>query len=213
MEPSTSGVTVEAAAQPDQSANQSSQEQLVPVSALQAERRERQQLQDTVKMMQDHMQLLQSKAVPMQQNNNELNGLSDNDVLTIGEAKKFMNDFTRKQELAVEELKMTQVHPDYHEVVTKYLPDAIKNDRDLKDMIMSASNPYKAAYFIAKKSDSYMMDQRTQNRSPEAKQVHQNISRAGNLSQTGSVSASVPQTDYKRLSDNDFKALAARNRG
>ena len=70
MDENNQGVIAEAAAQPDlsipQPVQQSQQEQLVPVSALQAERRERQQLQENLKLLQDHVSLLQANQVQTQ---------------------------------------------------------------------------------------------------------------------------------------------------
>jgi len=216
-EHTNTGVIAEAAVQSDGSQQQSmeqTQEQVVPLSALQAERRERQQLQENVKLMQDHMALLQANNNQKTQDKpNEFNGLSDNDVLTVGEAKKFMSQFTRQQELAVEELRMSQANKDYDEVVRKYLPEVLKTDPELKDMIMSAPNPYKAAYHLAKRSDGYLRERSNENRSPEAKQAVQNLNRAGNLSSVGSTAASSQASGFKNMSDKDFKALADKNRG
>lgn len=210
------GVIAEAAVQSDtvqQQSVQQSEEQQVPLSALQAERRERQQLQENVKLMQDHMALLQANNQKVQEKQNEFSGMSDNDVLTVGEAKKFMQDFTRKQELAVEELRMSQSNKDYDEVVRKYLPEVLKTDPDLKDVILSAPNPYKVAYHLAKRSDSYLKDKSSESRSPEAKQAVQNLNRPGNLSSVGSTASSSQASGYKQMSDKDFKALVNKNRG
>ena len=216
-EHTNTGVSAEAAVQSDGSQQQSMQqteEQLVPLSALQAERRERQQLQENVKLMQDHMALLQANNnQKTQEKPSEFSGMSDNDVLTVGEAKKFMQTFTRQQELEVAELKMSQSVKDYDEVVRNYLPEVLKADPDLKDVILNAPNPYKAAYHLAKRSDSYLKAKSNESRSPEAKQAVQNLSRPGNLSSVGSTSASSQASGYKQMSDKEFKALADRNRG
>jgi len=215
-EHTNTGVIAEAAVQSDGSQQQSmeqTQEQVVPLSALQAERRERQQLQENVKLMQDHMALLQANNQKTQDKPSEFSGMSDNDVLTVGEAKKFMQQFTRQQELAVEELRMSQSNKDYDEVVRTYLPEVLKQDPDLKDVIMNAPNPYKAAYHLAKRSDSYLKHKSNESRSPEAKQAVQNLNRPGNLSSVGSTSASSQASGFKTMSDKDFKALADKNRG
>jgi hypothetical protein len=216
MEPMQTGVNVEAAAQPDlntqQPVQEQQQEQLVPVAALQAERRERQQLQENLKVMQDHLALLQANQ-PKQPQADEFSGKTDEDVITVGEAKKFINQFSQQQKLAVEELKMAQSYPDYNDVVRKYLPDVLKTDPDLKEMIMSAPNPYKAAYHLAKRSDTYLQDHRAQNRSPQAQQAVQNLQKPGNLSSIGGATSGVTGEAYKTMSDKDFMSLAARNMG
>jgi len=208
------GVIADAAVQPDQTSQSmhSEQEQLVPVTALQAERRERQQLQENLKILQDHLALIQANNQKPKQD--DMSSLSDNEVLTVGEAKKFIQGFQREQQMAVEELKISQQHPDYNEVVRKYLPTVLKDDPELKDMIMNAPNPYKAAYHLAKRSDAYLQDQRGANRSPEAQKVAQNMQRPGNLSAIGSTStASNMGNNYKTMSDEDFVKMSKRNLG
>jgi hypothetical protein len=218
MDNSQTGVIAEAAVQPDQNVMQTGTQgvqepQMVPVTALQAERRERQQLQENLKLLQDHVSLLQAQQHPKQAEADPLSSLSDNDVLTVGEAKKFIQNFSREQKLAVEELKISQANPDYNEVVKKYLPDVLKNDPELKDVIMNAPNPYKAAYHLAKRSDAYLQDQRVSQRSPEAQKAVQNLARPGNLSAVGHGSAGVPGTSYKTMSDADFMKMANKNLG
>ncbi len=218
MDENTTGVIAEAAVQPDlsipQPAQQSQQEQLVPVSALQAERRERQQLQENLKLLQDHVSLLQANQAQAQTKpQDEFQSLSDNDVLTVGEAKKFIQNFSKQQTLAVEELKMSQNHPDYNEVVRKYLPEVLKTDPDLKEVIMNAPNPYKAAYFIAKRSDAYLQDKSAQARSPQAQQAIQNLQKPGNLASVGQGVTGTAGMTYKQMSDKDFAELANRNMG
>jgi len=215
MENTQTGATAEAAVQPDlnvqQSMHQTDQEQMVPVTALQAERRERQQLQENLKVMQDHLALIQANQAQQAKPKDDFADLSDNDVLTVGEAKKFIQGFQRQQTMAVEELKMAQAHPDYNEVVRKYLPEVLKNDPDLKDMIMNAPNPYKAAYHLAKRSDNYLQDQRAANRSPEAQKAVQNLQKVGNLSAVGQAPAGSAGSNYKTMSDADFMKAANRH--
>ncbi|CAB4166733.1 hypothetical protein UFOVP844_48 [uncultured Caudovirales phage] len=210
------GVIAEAAVQPDlsvpQPVPQSQQEQLVPVSALQAERRERQQLQENLKLLQDHVSLLQANQAQVKPQE-EFQNLSDNDVLTVGEAKKFIQNFSKQQNMAVEELKMSQNYPDYNEVVRKYIPEVLKNDPDLKDVIMNAPNPYRAAYYIAKRSDAYLQDKSAQARSPQAQQAIQNLQKPGNLAAVGQGVTGTAGMSYKQMSDKDFAELANKNMG
>ena len=211
------GVIADAADQPDLNASQpqpqAEQEQLVPVSALQAERRERQQLQENLKIMQDHLALLQANQQKQQSTQDDLSELADNDVLTVGDFRKIASSFQRQQEMTIAEMKIAQQYPDYTEVVRKYLPDVLKQDPDLKDFITSAPNPYKAAYYIAKRSDSYLQDQRTTQRTPEAKKALENLQKPGNLSAIGQSTAGSAVQSYKTMSDADFMKMANKNLG
>lgn len=210
------GALAEAAAQPDLNVSQPVQEaqgeQMVPVTALQAERRERQQLQENIKILQDHLALMQANQAKKPEPEG-LDSLRDDDVLTVGEAKKFIGTFQRQQQMAVEELKIAQQYPDYSDVVRKYLPNVLKDDPDLKDVIMNAPNPYKAAYYLAKRSDSYLQEQRNTQRSPEAKQAAANLQRPGNLSAVGQSIPASQASNWKQMSDADFMKYANRNLG
>jgi len=113
----------------------------------------------------------------------------------------------------IEELKLAQLYPDYTDVIKKHLPEVLKSDPDLRDAISSAPNPYKMAYVLAKRSDSYMKEMRDKTRSPEVQQAVQNLSKPGNLSSVShGVSGSAPRP-YKDMNDSDFMALANRNLG
>lgn len=208
------GALAEAAAQPDQQLQpvmEGQQDQMVPVAALQAERRERQQLQENVKLLQDHLSLMQAnKPAPK---TDEFDNLNDQDVLTVGEAKKFISNFQRQQQMAVQELKIAQQYTDYNEVVRKYLPNVLKDDPELKDVIMNSPDPYKTAYYLAKRSDSYLQEQRNANRSPEAKQAASNMQRPGNLSSVGQAVPSSQTSHWKQMSDSDFMKQVNRNLG
>lgn len=214
-EPNQTGALAEAAVQPDTAIQQSGvlqqQEQMVPVTALQAERRERQQAQENLKILQDHLSLLQSQK--QEAPKDELFQLSDNDVLTVGEFKKIAGQFERQSKMELAELKMSQQNPDYNDVVRKYLPEVLKSDPELKDFIMNAPNPYKAAYHLAKRSDSYLQDQRQAQRSPETQKALSNLQKPGNLSSIGGSSTGVVGGGYKQMSDGDFMKLANKNLG
>lgn len=218
MEDQNAGVITDAAGQSDLSAQQSSgheeAEQMVPLSALQAERRERQQLQDNNRILQDHLSLLQANQPSQGRQNVQMqDDVSDSDLVTYGDLKKLATQFERKSQMETMELKMAQANPDYNDVVRKYLPEVLKNDPDLRDTIMNAPNPYKLAYHLAKRSDSYLHDQRLTNRSPEAQKAAQNLQKTGNLSQIGQgVSGSV-SSNYKSMSDKDFMSLVNKNMG
>ena len=215
MEPINQGVLTEAAAQAvephtDPHGQSQPQEQHVPLAALQAERRERQQLQENLKLMQDHLSLLQSN---QQRPQPQDDGLKDDDVLTVGEAKRYLNQQSRKTETELAELKMQQSYPDYAEVVRNFLPQAIKEDPELRDEIQNAQNPFKLAYKLAKRSDAYQKVQREKMSSPEAVRAIANSQRPGNLSSVGSVSPASQVNSYKSMSDADFMKQVQKNLG
>ena len=186
--------------------------EMVPVSALQAERRERQQLQDQMRMLQDHVALMQAN-----QNNSpkqdEYSGMSDDDVLTVGEAKKYIGKMQQNYQSSVEELRVQQKYPDYNDVVTKYLPEVIAKNPALKTTLQNDANRYELAYFLAKNSDSFRSATHQVKKSTEAQRIVNNGQKAGSLSSVGSTAPQSSMKNIKTMSDSDFMKMANRNLG
>ena len=212
-----SGDQLEAAApvsaeQSDVQPEQATEEQHVPLAALQSERAQRQQIQDELKMMKKHLALIQARAAAPQQPKDELDNLSDDDVLTVGEAKKFLNRMNKQYQGSIEELKMTQKYPDYQEVVTKYLPDVIKQNPRVAQTLQ-ATQDYELAYLLATSSDKYKAERKRAKKNSDAERIVQNASQAGSLSSVGQTSPINKAKRYKDMSDEDFRREVHRNLG
>jgi len=187
--------------------------EMVPVTALQAERRERQQLQEQMRMLQDHVSLMQANQTPQATRQDEYEGLSDDDVLTVGEAKKFLGKIENNYKTSVAELSVQQKYSDYNEVVSQYLPEVIKKNPALKTTLQQDENRYELAYFLAKNSDSYRDANKQVKKSTEAQRIVENGQRAGNLSAVGSAAPRSQVSNMKAMSDADFMKMANRNLG
>ncbi len=199
--------------QPQAEQIQEQQPEMVPVTALQAERRERQQLQEQMKMLQDHVSLMQANQQQPAQKQDEMAGLSDDDVLTVGEAKKFLGKIQHNYQTSVEELRVQQKYPDYNETVTKYLPDVVAKNPALKTTLQNDANRYELAYFLAKNSDSYRNEHKEEKKSTDAQRIVENSQKAGSLSAVGSTAPQSQISNYKNMSDSDFMKMANRNLG
>lgn len=212
----TGEVSADAAGPVESVSEQSQPEQapeMVPVSALQAERRERQALQDQFQMLQDHVNLMKAnppEPTPPQQ---EYDGMSDDDVLTVGEAKKFMSKLQQNYQASVEEIRVQQKYSDYDTVVSKYLPDVIAKNPALKSTLQNDANRYELAYFLAKNSDSYREANKEVKKSAEAQRIVENGQKAGSLSSVGSTVPQSPMSSIKHMSDEEFMKMANRNLG
>ncbi len=185
---------------------------MVPVTALQAERRERQQLQEQMKMLQDHVSLMQANQQQAPKQEDDL-GLTDDDVLTVKEAKKLLGQVQQNYQSSVEELRVQQKYNDYNDVVTKYLPDVIAKNPALKATLQNDPNKYELAYFLAKNSDSYRDNKHEAKKSADAKRIVENGNRAGNLSAVGSTSPQSQVSNFRNMSDDDFMKMANKNLG
>ena len=186
--------------------------EMVPVTALQAERRERQQLQEQMKMLKDHVSLMQANAA--QPPKEEVGaGMSDDDVLTYGDAKKYIGQIQQNYQASVEELRVQQKYPDYNDMVAKYLPDVIEKNPALKTTLQTDPNRYELAYFLAKNSDSYREETKEVKKSTEAQRIVENSKKAGSLSAVGSTAPQSQVSNIKNMSDDDFMKMANRNLG
>jgi len=203
----------EVAVQEQPQADTQQQSEMVPVTALQAERRERQQLQEQMKMLQDHITLMQANQQPQAQKQEEMEGLADDDVLTVGEAKKFLGKIQQNYQTSVEELRVQQKYTDYNEIVTKYLPDVIAKNPALKSTLQNDANRYELAYFLAKNSDNYRETNKQAKKSVDAQRIVANGQKTGSLSSVGSTAPKSQIGSYKGMSDAEFMKLANKNTG
>jgi hypothetical protein len=205
-----SGVNaVEAAAPVEQShepAQEAQQETAVPLSALQAERRERQRLQE-------EMAYLKASVEQMSRPKEPESTMTDDDVLTYGEYKKSISQLHNQYKMSIEELKMTQQYPDYQEMIKNYLPEILNEKPYLKATLASDPNKFQLAYDLAKTAPSYLASKKEVKKTKEAERILQNQSQPGSLSSIGHASATKSPSFYKTMSDSDFKALVAKNMG
>jgi len=219
-EPQVSGDQMEAAAPEDNHASEPAHGQEggghnVPLDALQAERAERQRLQDELKMVKDNMQLMmasQQRATQPQQEKDEFDGVSKDDVLTYGDLEKILSKKEQQYQMNIQELRMTQKHPDYQEVVTKYLPEVLKTNPSLRETLQK-TNDYELAYHLAKNSEAYRGQHKTAKKNADAERIVQNSNRAGSLSSVGQTSPLNEAKRWKDMSDQEFRQAAQRNLG
>jgi hypothetical protein len=194
---------------------QPDQERVVPLSALEAERAKRQQLEESNRMMQEHFALLQAQQSlqrPQPPSQDEFEGMSDSDVMTVGDFKKHSQRLAHQFGMTLEELRMTQKHPDYQEVVSKYLPEVFKTNPSLRESLKK-SQDYELAYHLAKNSDAYRGATYKQTKNEDAERLIRNSQQAGSLSSMGASTPVAQAKRYKDMSDEEFRNLAHRNMG
>ncbi len=190
-------------AQPEQA------EKLVPLAALESERSQRQQLQDEVRMIKDHLSLMQARPqpAPVQEPT-----MQDDDVMTYGEFKKVASKFESQITGTLNELQMSKKHPDYDDVVRKYLPEVIREDPQIAETLRHTQD-FNLAYRLAKTSDGYRKDRKQIKRSADAERIVSNSEQSGNLSSVGGATPISMAKRYKDMSDGDFRKEMARNVG
>lgn len=207
----------QAAAAPDAGYSaQAEQERVVPLSALESERAKRQQMEDENRMMREHFALMQANQAqpraPAPPQQDEFSGLQDSDVMTVGDFKKHSQRLANQFGMTLEELRMSQKHPDYQEVVTKYLPELFKTNPGLRESLRK-SQDYELAYHLAKTSDAYRTTNQKQTRNEDAERILRNSQSVGSLSSMGSSTPVNQAKRYKDMSDEEFRALTYKNMG
>lgn len=210
--PNVSGANEEAAApvaeqHHDQHPDQ--QERNVPLAALESERSQRQQLQDELKMIKEHLSLMQAR---QSQPQHQEQSLADDDVMTFGEFKKMANKFQNEIKMSLGEMQMTKKFPDYEEVVKKYLPEVIAEDPDIADTLRRTQD-FKLAYRLAKSTEAYRKDHHQKKQSADAERLMSNTQKPGSLSSVGGTSPINMAKRYKDMTDTDFRREMAKNMG
>jgi len=200
--------------QPEQVIEESTQqEQNVPLSALQSERAKRQSMEDELRMIKDHLALNQvQQSQPQQKQKDDFEGMDDGDVMTVGEFKKLTSGLTNKFRMTIEEMKMSQKNPDYQDVITRYLPDVLKNNPGLKNTLQKTQD-YELAYYLAKNSDTYRTENKQKKKSVDAQRIVANSSKTSSLSSMGSPSPISQAKRYKDMSDDEFSQVVNRHMG
>jgi len=191
---------------------ESSPAQTVPLSALKSEREQRQQLQEELRTIKDHLSLIQANQNRPPPPKDEFEGVGDDDVMTYGEAKKLLGKVQHSYQLSVEELKMSHKYPDYSEVVTKYLPEVLKANPTLRNSLEKTQD-VALAYHLAKNSEQYRSDHKKVKKSLEAQRIVENSQRAGSLSSMGSTTPISQAKNYKQMSDDEFRKVVNQNLG
>ncbi len=202
---------VDATAEPTQAVEH--QERNVPLDALQAERAERQKLQDELRMMKDHLALMSAnQSQPKAEPKDEFDGLSEDDVLTVKDLKRALGQKEKEFQMTIQELQMTQKYPDYQQIVTQYLPEVLKQNPGLRESL-TKSQDYELAYYLAKNSDAYKTQSKSAKKNADAERIVQNANRAGSLSSVGQTSPISEAKRFKDMSDDEFKKTVQKNLG
>ncbi len=133
----------------------------VPLEALEAERKKRQDLEakvgemaDTLEVYRRNMQQAQVQAPQQKQVAKRLlDTLNDDEVVTARELKQIVKETTDGFNANVmgpmSELQMMTLYPDYQDVLQKNLPTLLKNNPALISAIQSSDNPNLLAYTLA----------------------------------------------------------------
>lgn len=201
------GVSMEAATPQD------STPEMVPANVLHEQKQQNESLQQELRLIKDHLSLLQANQSRIPEKKvDEFEGIDDGEVMTVGQFKAVAQKYNSQLRMSVEELKISQKYSDYQEVVTKYLPEVIKQNPNLYQSLQN-SQDFELAYYLAKNSEAYKTQNKTVKRNADAEKMVKNASQSGTLSSVGGVSGLQAAKKYKDMSDDDFRKEIAKNLG
>ncbi|MDD3493452.1 MAG: hypothetical protein PHZ19_08170 [Candidatus Thermoplasmatota archaeon] len=223
MDPNQTGVTNPAAEGNDLDLDNLPEGATVPVSVvkairseLQEEKASKQQLQDRLAQVEDtltiyRMQLNQAGAAGQQAGQKKdpdpLEGMEDDDVLTVGQARKLMTTAmgSMNTSLAMRELINK---PDFTEVTQKHLPNVLRTKPHLAQLLASEPNEAKRwalAYEFGQTDPEYQKAKITEKVSEEAKKVEANLKKPGSPSGKSSPATMADANRIANMSSAEFR--------
>ncbi len=187
-------------------------EQMVPLSALQAERQARQQLQEEIRDIKDNLTLLKRAQQPEKRQEAIEEVLDDDDVLTVRQLKKIL----KPAQASMAEMHMYRKYPDYEQVITEHLPEVLEKQPNLRNVLQQTQD-YELAYYLAKNSDGcrakHSSEQPKPKINPEAQRAIENLDKPGSLSSVARTSTASQIKKWSHMSDDEFRKHAMRNLG
>lgn len=178
---------------------------------------ERLRYQQELENMRYQMQQMQA---PQQEPHDPLDGLDNDDLLTVDKFRKAQQLQQQRYEQELMSLRNENLenrarlrHSDYDEVMEKYSIPLLRNDQDFASGIRNAQDPAEYAYKIGQ-----MMMRSEQQRQPEpqisrdAQRLVENARKPSTLSNVRGGQQAISTAEmYETMSDKDFAALVQRN--
>jgi len=192
--------------------------QTVPLSVVKSMREEQSRLKDQLKIMSDQYDVMRMSAFNKREELPKEPEKDPSDLVTWGEAQGYLNQRESGMRLEMQELKMSQQNPDYQDVVSKFLPLAIKEDPDLAHeieiMVKTGKNAAAYAYKRTKQSAAFLESSKKVEHNDQAKRILENAERSGNLSEISpGASVNSQRSAYWSMSDEQFRQQMNANLG
>jgi len=148
---------------------------------------------------------------PSQPEEKYFRGMSGDDIPSVDDYRKEMNHLERSYQTRLQEMEFQLSHPDYAEVLNKYLTPLAKEKPTLVDAIKHHPNPHEYAYELAKMAQTMQSQPPVQPpMSNNAQRIVDNARKPGTLSQAGGQSA-LSKADYiASMSDSEFAKFASK---
>ncbi|MBI9073786.1 MAG: hypothetical protein JEZ02_00145 [Desulfatibacillum sp.] len=123
----------------------------VPLSVVQSVREELKSARDQAALYRRQLELTRQGAAKKP---DPLDGMAEDAPLTVGQAKKAMQGQARQMEALASQLSFAMANPGFAQTIKEHLPQVLKNNPGLMDVIRYSGNPLATAYSIARLSPS-----------------------------------------------------------
>lgn len=170
-----------------------------------------QQLHVLTNYVQQHQQAQMAQQAP-QPEQGFFQGREKEDLSSIGDVEGYVNTYVDKQvgqktrefQLTIDELQVKAKDPNFKQTIETYQQFLTPAQ---KQTIMQSSNPWSEAYNAVTATAGYYKDQISQQQSPSAKRISDNMQKPGSVSSVGS-SASLRQAEkWENYSDAELIRL------
>lgn len=172
-----------------------------------AEKREHQLQLDMLRANLDRPQAPQ----PQSQERKFLDGMKEDDIPNVGELRREWDQKESMYQARLEELSTAQMHPDYAEVLEKYVVPLVKQKPHLAEGIQGARNKSLFAYELGKMAQAMQEQKITSTTNENAQRIVENSKKPGTLSQAGGQGALSKADYFASMSDQEFMKFASRN--
>jgi len=195
--------------------------QAIPYERFQEVNNKVKELEQQVQLARQQIALYQANMQqqaqqPPQQLPNFYDGLEDDDVMTVAEAKKATQAMVQQFSSAINELQFLVQHPDYHQLVGtpqqlgEPLKQAILKNPQIMMEIRQSPNPMLTAYNYAKMAQAVMNNQQAQQQiNPAAAAAIQAATRPGSASMVANGGAFNAANRFASMSDEEFARFEA----
>lgn len=140
-----------------------------------------------------------------------LDGMKEDDIPNVGELRREWDQKESMYQARLEELQFAQSHPDYAEVLDKFLAPLVKQKPHLARGIQASDHPSLMAYELGKMAQQMQERRETTVVSENAQRIVDNARKPGTLSQAGGQSALSQADYYASMSDREFMKFAGKN--
>lgn len=183
--------------------------------------REKQERDAERQRYQHELELLKAQMRPREPERSALDGVEDDDILTVGKYKQSIKehqDRMREQEqayqLRLSEMEVKLKNPDYDEVMEKFSIPLLQENSDFARAFQAAENKAAFAYQLGKmmKGSQREAQNEPSDAMQKAQRIVDNSRKPGTLSNARGGQPSLSKADYySSMSDAEFNKLLEKN--